>query len=85
MEAEHFCSIVAVSIPFLLFEILIIEKIRISFVTFPKFIFVKLWISERRVKIPRDVLVVSPRLQPDYRLVWKFYEFHEMTTGFCTP
>jgi hypothetical protein len=42
MEAEHFCSIVAVSIPFLLFEILIIEKIRISFMTFPKFIFVML-------------------------------------------
>ncbi len=38
MAAEHFCSIVAVSIPFLLFEILIIEKIRMSlffFVTFP--------------------------------------------------
>ncbi len=35
MEAEHFCSIVAVSIPFLLFEILIMEKIRISlFMTF---------------------------------------------------
>jgi hypothetical protein len=29
MEAEHFCSIVAVSIPFLLFEFLIIGKIRI--------------------------------------------------------
>ncbi len=50
-----FCSIVAVSIPFLLFEILIIEKIRISFVTFPKFIFVMLGVNERRVKIPRDV------------------------------
>ncbi len=31
VEAEHFCSIVAVSIPFLLFEILIVEKTRISF------------------------------------------------------
>jgi len=31
MEAEHFCSIVAVSIPFLLFEILIISEISISF------------------------------------------------------
>ncbi len=31
MEAEHFYSIVAVSISFLLFETLIIGKIRISF------------------------------------------------------
>ena len=31
MEAEHFCSIVAVSIPFFIVEILIIGEISISF------------------------------------------------------
>ncbi len=75
MGAEHFCSIVAVSIPFLLFEILIIERLGFLFRTFPKFIFVMLW----RLKIPRDVLVVSPWFQADYRLVWKWNE------RFCRP
>jgi hypothetical protein len=56
MEAEHFCSIVAVSIPFLLFEILIMEKIRISFLLFLKFqIHIRIFDSEnRRLQIPRD-------------------------------
>ncbi len=43
--------------------------------TFPKFIFVMLWVNEQRVKIPRDVLVVSPRLQADYCLRWSYTNF----------
>ncbi len=30
-------------------------------------------------------LVVSPRLQTDRRLDWKFTKFHEMTIGVYTP
>ncbi len=47
--------------------------------TFPIFIFVMLGVGERRVKIPRNVLVVSPLFQPDYRFGFenevKVYEF----------
>ncbi len=68
MEAEHFCSIVVVSIPFLLFETLIVEKVRVSYCDVSEFIFVMLWVKEQRVQIPWEVLVVSPRLQADYRL-----------------
>ncbi len=71
MEAEHFCSIVAVSIPFLLFEILTIEKIRISFYDVSK-IHICFALSQRtKGKDSTKWLVVSTPLQPDYRLVRK--------------
>jgi hypothetical protein len=56
VAAEHFCSIVSVSIPFLLFEMPIIEKIRISFVCdiskIPYLLCSEL--EKRRAQIPQD-------------------------------
>ncbi len=47
--------------------------------TLPIFVFVMLGVGKRRVKIPRDGLVVSPLFQPDYRFWFenevKVYEF----------
>ena len=51
MEAEHSCSIVAVSIPFLLLKL---ERLRFLFMTFPIFIFCCALELKRRVKIPWD-------------------------------
>ncbi len=75
MEAEHFCSIVAVSIPFLLFEILIVEKVRVSFCDISE-IHICYALSQRtKGKDSTKWLVVSPWLQTDYCLIWKFTNF----------
>ena len=69
MEAEHFCSIVAVSIPFLLFEILIIEKIRISFHDISKIHICDALSWWTKVKDSTKWLVVSKPLQWVYEFL----------------
>ena len=61
-------------------EILIIERIRISLYDVSDIhILLCSELVRRRVKIPRNVLVVSPLFQPDYRFWFenevKVYEF----------
>ena len=46
MEAEHSCSIVAVSIPFLLLKL---ERLGFLFMTFPIFIFVMLGVKTKGI------------------------------------